>query len=180
MMNSLNRMLEKAMELGVLRRLARRDLATSVSFYADDVVIFCHPDETELCIVRGIPELFGHASGLHTNFAKCSVSPIACSDVEAADAAELMECQLAPFPVRYLGTPLSIRKLTAPAFQPLIDRLTDKLPTWRASMMPRVGRLALIRSVPAAIPLHQLMVLGLHKKRTKAGQQNFARIPMGW
>jgi hypothetical protein len=53
-MNSLNRMLAKAMELGFLRRLARRDLATSVSLYADDVVIFCHPDETELRAVHGI------------------------------------------------------------------------------------------------------------------------------
>lgn len=62
-------------------------------------------------------------------------------------AAELMECQLAPFPVKYFGIPLSIRKLTAAAFQPLIDRLADKLPTWRASIMPRAGHLALIRSV---------------------------------
>jgi hypothetical protein len=129
MMNSLNRMLAKAIELGVLRRLARRDLVTSVSLYADDVVIFCHPDETELRAVRGILELFGHASGLCTNFAKCSVSQIACSDAEAAGAAELMECQLAPFPVKYLGIPLSIRRLTVDAFQPLVDRLADKLPT---------------------------------------------------
>jgi hypothetical protein len=147
--------------------LARRDLATSVSFYADDVVIFCHPDETELRAVCSILELFGQASGLHTNFAKCSVSPIACSDEEAAGAARLMECQLAPFPVKYLGIPLSIRKLTATAFQPLVDRLADKLPTWRASMMPRVGRLALVHSVLAAIPLHQLMVLSLNKKALK-------------
>jgi hypothetical protein len=91
--------------LGILRRLARRELATSVSLYADDVVIFCHPDEAELRAVRDILGLFGEASGLRTNFAKCSVSPIACTDEEAAGAAELMECQLAPFPVKYLGTP---------------------------------------------------------------------------
>lgn len=80
------------MELGILRRLARRDRATSVSLYADDVVILCHPDETELRAVLDILELFGHASGLRTNFAKCSVSPIACSHEEAAGAAGLMEC----------------------------------------------------------------------------------------
>jgi hypothetical protein len=166
-MNSLNRLLAKAIELGVLRRLARRDLMTSVSFYADDVVIFCHPDETELRAVRGILELFGTASGLHTNFAKCSVSPIGCSDEEAAGAAERMGCQLAPFPVKYLGIPLSIRRLTAASFQPLVDRLADKLPTWRAAMMPRAGRLTLVRAVLAAIPLHQLMVLGVNKTALK-------------
>lgn len=166
-MISLNRLLAKAIELGILRRLARRDLVTSVSLYTDDVVIFCHPDETELRAVRGIVDLFGQASGLRTNFAKCSVSPIACSDEEAVGAAELMECQLAPFPVKYLGIPLSIRRLSAVSFQPLVDQLADKLPTWRASMMPRAGRLALIRAVLAAIPLHQLMVLGLDKRTLK-------------
>jgi hypothetical protein len=166
-MNSLNKVLVKATEMGILRRLARRELATSVSLYADDVVIFCHPDETDLRAVRGILELFGQASGLRTNFAKCSVSPIACTDAEAAGAAELMECQLAPFPVKYLGIPLSTRRLSAVSFQPLLDRLADKLPTWRASMMPRAGRLTLIRAVLAAIPLHQLMVLGLNKKTLK-------------
>jgi hypothetical protein len=166
-MNTLNRALTRAIELGILRRLARRELATTVSLYADDVVIFCHPDETELRAIRGILELFGHASGLHTNFAKCSVSAIACTEEVATAAAGVMECQLAPFPVKYLGIPLSIRRLPGEAFQPVVDRLADKLPTWKASMMPRAGRLALVRSVLAAIPLHQLMVLSFYKKALK-------------
>lgn len=166
-MNLLNRVLTKAIELGILRQLAQRDLVTTVSLYADDVVIFCHPDETELSVVRGILELFGHASGLRTNFAKCSVTPIVCSGEEAAGAAELMECQLAPFPMKYLGIPLSTRRLIAASFQPLVDRLADKFPTWRASMMPWAGRLALIRAMLAAITLHQLVVLGLNKKTLK-------------
>jgi hypothetical protein len=59
-------------------------LVTSISFYADNVVIFCrHPDEMELCVVRSILKLFGQASGLHNNFAKCSVSSISYSEGEA-------------------------------------------------------------------------------------------------
>jgi len=81
--NSLNRLLAKAKDLGVLKRISPRSLVTSVSLYADDVVIFCHPDEAELRAVRAILALFGEASGLHTNFAKCSVTPIACTDEEA-------------------------------------------------------------------------------------------------
>jgi hypothetical protein len=154
-------------ELGILRHLARRELVTSVSLYVDDVVIFCHPDETELRVVRNILGLFGEASGLHTNFAKCSVSPIACSEEEANSAAATMECQLAPSPVNYLGIPLSIRRLPGEAYQPVVDQLADKFPTWKASMMPRAGRLALVRSVLATIPLHQLIVLSFHKKALK-------------
>jgi hypothetical protein len=166
-MNTLNRALAKAIELSILRHLARRDLATTVSLYADDVVIFCHPDKTELRTIRGILVLFGHAAGLHTNFAKCSVSAIACTEEVANAAAVLMECQLAPFPIKYLCIPILARRVAGEAFQPVVDRLADKLPTWKVSMMPQAGRLALVKSVLAAIPLHQLMVLRFCKKAMK-------------
>jgi hypothetical protein len=52
--NMLKRLIAKAIELGVLWRLARHELSTTVSLYADDVVIFCHPDELELRAVRDI------------------------------------------------------------------------------------------------------------------------------
>jgi hypothetical protein len=96
--NTLNRFLAKATELGIHRRLARRELSASVSLYAlvslytDDVVIFCHPDEPELNTVRGMLELFGHTSGLHTNFTKCSLSPIACREEVATTVPVVMEC----------------------------------------------------------------------------------------
>jgi exonuclease III len=165
--NTLNRVLAKAKELGVLRAIAPRELGTSVSLYADDVVIFCHPDATELRTVRAILALFGEASGLHTNFAKCSVSPIACTDEVALAAAAIMGCQLAPFPVKYLGIPLTIGRLPASALQPLVDSIADRLPAWKAAMMTKAGRLTLVKAVLMAIPLHQLIVLGLHKKVLK-------------
>jgi hypothetical protein len=75
------------------------------------MVIFCHPDETELRVVHNILELFGQTLGLHTNFEKCSMSPIACSEEIATTPAAVMECQLAPYPVNYLGIPIGIRWL---------------------------------------------------------------------
>jgi hypothetical protein len=165
--NSLNKLLAMAKEIGVLRRIAPRELVTSISLYADDVIIFCHPDESELRMVRAILTLFGEALGLHINFAKCSVTPIACSEEEALEAAAVMECQLAPFPVKYLGIPLSVRCISAAALQPLVDSIADRLPLWKASMMTKAGRLALVKSVLMAIPLHQIIVLGLNKKTLK-------------
>jgi hypothetical protein len=85
-------LLAKATELGILCRLARQELSTSVSIYADDVVIFFHPDEPELRAIGDMLELFGHTSGLHTNFAKCSVSPIACLKEVATTTAVVTEC----------------------------------------------------------------------------------------
>jgi hypothetical protein len=129
-------------------------------------------------VVRNILELFGLTLGLHTNFAKCSVSPIACSEETATAASAVMECQLAPYPIKYLGIHLGIRRLPSEAHQPLVDRITDRLPTWKAAMMPKAGRLALIKSVLAAIPLHQLMVLSMDKKTLRL--RGFLGASFGW
>jgi hypothetical protein len=78
--------------------------------YADDDVICV---EVELCTVREILALFGEAYGLRTNYAKCLMSPIASLDEEALEAAGVMECQLAPFPVKYFGISLTVDRLPA-------------------------------------------------------------------
>ena len=90
----------------------------TISLYVDDVVIICHPDKE---FYRGfaqplrflVKHLFGEASGLHTNFAHCSVTPIAFSEV-ALEASKVMRCQLAPFPVKYLGIPLAVTWASTP------------------------------------------------------------------
>ena len=112
--NTLNKVMSRAVEYGMLKQITARGLVTSVSLYADDVVIFCHSDATELRTVRAILALFGEASGLRTNYDKCSISPIACSGEEALAAAATMGCRLAPFPVKYPGIPLSLRRHSNP------------------------------------------------------------------
>jgi hypothetical protein len=99
-------------------------------------------------------ELFRHTSRLHNNFAKCSVLPIAYPEEVAIATAGVMECQLVPYPVKYLGIRLAMRRLPSKENKPLVDRIVDKLPTWRVAMMRKVGRLALIKSVLVAILLH--------------------------
>jgi hypothetical protein len=54
------------------------------------MVIFCHPNEAELRTVREKLARFGEASGLRTNYAKCSVFPIVCSEEETLEAARVI------------------------------------------------------------------------------------------
>ena len=49
--DALNTMLLRAVDLGLLRRLTTRHAASSISLYADDVVIFCHPDSHDITTV---------------------------------------------------------------------------------------------------------------------------------
>uniref|UniRef100_A0A8R7TJZ6 Reverse transcriptase domain-containing protein n=1 Tax=Triticum urartu TaxID=4572 RepID=A0A8R7TJZ6_TRIUA len=103
----LNSMLLRAVELGLLHRLTNHHAASSISLYADDVVIFCHPDSHDLATVRRLLHVFGLASGLQTNFDKCSATPIQCTDDHMATIAAEMQCPVTHFPITYLRLPLS-------------------------------------------------------------------------
>lgn len=72
----LNSMLLRAVNLGLLQHLTTRHAALSISLYANDVVIFCHPDRHDISTIHELLRVFGDASGLRTNFNKCSAMPI--------------------------------------------------------------------------------------------------------
>jgi hypothetical protein len=68
-------------------------------------------------------------------------------------------CPVLPFPLRYLGLPLGLRKPTTTQLQYLVDAVANRLPGWRVSMLNRAGRLELVRLTLAAIPIFALMSL---------------------
>lgn len=158
----LNKLFQKAMELGVMKRLTERHMASSLSLYADDVVLFCHPDELDLSAARELLQTFGMASGLHTNLAKCSALPIQCTPAHRDSIATHFPCPIMDFPTKYLGLPLSIRKPSSNALQPYVDRLEKKLSPWWASMLSRGERLALVRHVFCAMQTHILIAMALN------------------
>jgi len=77
-MEALNALFALADSRHLLRSLHPK-ITDRAFLYADDVVIFLTPDQQDLTLTRGIPEIFAGASGLKTNAGKCMVSPIQCN-----------------------------------------------------------------------------------------------------
>lgn len=59
----LNSLITQAVARGVLQRLTTRHAASSISLYDDDVVVFCHPDSSNLNAIREILRVFGELLG---------------------------------------------------------------------------------------------------------------------
>ena len=106
---------------------------------------------------------FGHVSGLRTNLAKCSVTPIHCSEEDLTLLSDLLFCEIKNFPCTYLGIPLTIHKPRKTELMPLIDKVADNLPKWKASLLNRAGRLVVVRAVFSAIPIHLMIAVDLPK-----------------
>jgi hypothetical protein len=132
-------MVAKATADGMLQPLSSRALQHRISLYADDVVLFLCPEATNITVTMGILQLFGEASGLKTNLKKSNVLLIRCGNTEMSLVQELPPCALMDFPCKYLGLPLSLKKLTKEHIQPIIDKIADQLPGWKGDLMTRAG-----------------------------------------
>jgi hypothetical protein len=65
--------------------------------------------------------------------------PIWCDDQTSVAVKKLLHCEFADFSCKYLGLPLSIKKLTRAQVQNIIDRVASSLLGWMAELMNKAG-----------------------------------------
>jgi hypothetical protein len=103
----------------------RRGYEERISLYANDVVLFIQPHLKELGLVKETLRVFGVISGLVIDIRKSSVIPIGCEDQELERVQEALPCNISQFPCKYLGLPLSTKKLPKSELYPLIEKIAD-------------------------------------------------------
>jgi hypothetical protein len=129
-----------------------------ICIYADDVVLFFKPERREMWAIKHILQIFGEASGLKVNFRKTTATLIRGSREQEEEIAAILGCELAHFPIKYLGLQLALRPLTKAEWQPLLDQVIKCVPAWQRGLIKKEGRLVLINSVVSARVVHQLVV----------------------
>jgi hypothetical protein len=160
-MDVLGFLISKAENDGLLKPLSTRTLQHRVSFYADDVLLFLHLAAEDINITMDILQIFGEVLGLCNNVQKSSVYPIRCDDNERAVVQQLLPCELSDFPCRYLGLPLSLKKLTKDQVQPIVDRIANQLQGWKADLLTKPGRKVLIQFVLTGMLIYLAMAIDL-------------------
>jgi len=167
-MDVLNWLVTRASEAGLLQPLSSRPIQHRISLYADDVAIFLRPAAADINLTLQLLQLFGDASGLKTNVQKSNVLPIQCAEEDMAIIQNLLPCEVQDFPCKYLGLPLTIKKLTKEQLQPIIDRIADQLPGWKADLMTRAGRVVQVQFVLTAMLVYVAMAMELPNWAIKA------------
>jgi hypothetical protein len=160
-MDALGYLFTKAENEGLLHPLSTRTLQHWVSFYADDVVLFLRPVTDDISIAMNILEIFGEASRLRNNVQKSSVFPIRCSEEDKNRVQQELPYQLLDFPCRYLGLPLTLKRLSRFQIQPFIDRIADQLPGWKADLLSKPGRKTLVQYVFTSMLIYLAMAIDI-------------------
>ena len=132
-----HRLFLKASSDGVLRKMQPSEIKFQCSLYADDVILFIHLTIQEATAVKEILSVFGTASGLHTNLARCFITPIYGGEEALGDILSIVGYQVQPFPIRYLGLPPSTRAIPKANFQSLVEQVARKMPPCHGSLMAR-------------------------------------------
>lgn len=104
--------------------------------------------------------MFRDASVLRTNLGKCSITDVFGADESIEDIRNILGCQIAPFPIKYLGLPLSSHKLPKAAIQGTVGRIASRMPACHGALMAKSGRLVWIKSVLSAIPIYGMIADG--------------------
>jgi hypothetical protein len=156
-MEPLNAMFHLADGESFFTSLRSRAIHHRLSLYADDLVVFLAPTARGISLVRGIVDIF-------------AITPIecTCTEEQVALTLQLFPCQLAHFPCRYLGVPLSVHKLSRADMQPSVDAVADWLPPWKSRFMSRVGHKTLVQVTLSAMPVHVSIVIVVYSWILKA------------
>lgn len=153
-MEVLSALISEADQRGVLTPLPGTVIKFRASIYNDELVIFLAPTTNDFVCIRDTLQLFTAASGLATNIDKCTITPICCTDKAILTVQQVFPCKLQEFPMKYLGAPLSLHRLSHNEEQVIMDVITARIPPWKAGLLTNAGRATLAKTTLSAIPMH--------------------------
>jgi len=166
-MEGLNYMVRKANEMGWIRGFgAHTNRANNMEvthlLYADDSLVFCGAEVSQIRHLRAILTIFEGISGLHVNWQKSCLFPVnQVNDMQGL--ADNLGCQVASLPTKYLGMPLGAKNKKLEVWSEVLERSERKLTRWKSQYISLGGRLTLIKSVLDALPTYMLNLFPLPK-----------------
>ncbi|XP_019257809.1 PREDICTED: uncharacterized protein LOC109236031 [Nicotiana attenuata] len=135
--------------------------------FADDLLLFCRGDMVSIQLLYNCFLDFSKESVLEINKKKSSIFFGGVSQDIQADILEFLGIQKWELPVRYLGVPLSSKRVSLVQCKPLLDKLVGRITSWTVKLLPYAGRLQLIKSVLFSIQTYWAQIFMLPKKITK-------------
>jgi len=157
-METLSRLVIKAGEEGFLNGFHISNphfvgLVVSHLLFADNTLIFCKSDESNLGYLRCILLLFEAMSGLRVNLSKRALIPV--GDVPNVHVlARFFGCGVDYPPSSYLGLPLGAPYKSIVIWDPVVERFHKRLADWKSKLLSRGGRLTILRSNLSSLPIY--------------------------
>ncbi|XP_060201738.1 uncharacterized protein LOC132630180 [Lycium barbarum] len=132
--------------------------------FADDLLLFCRGDKASASRLYECFQVFSHASGLIANQSKSSIYFGGVPEPIKQSIIQTLGFSIGKLPFKYLGVPLSSKKLTVAQCQPLLEKMLGRITSWTTKFLSYAGRLQLLRSVLIAVQSFWSQMFPLPKK----------------
>ena len=106
---------------------------------------------------------FEAMSSLRINLDKSELIPVGCVDDEEELAAAI-GCKVGSLPTTYLGLPLGAQYRSLAVWDGVKERMRKKLARWKSRYISKGGRITLIRSALANMPIYFMSMLSMPRK----------------
>jgi hypothetical protein len=117
--DTLQDILNKATEEGLLSPLQDRAAHIQLFLYADNAAVFLNPVRREVDLIMAAMQHFGEAMGLCINVNKNTATPIHCSRIDLDSVLQNFSWSRVPFAITYFGLSVMLGRLRMVHLQPV-------------------------------------------------------------
>jgi hypothetical protein len=178
MVDALAAMLARASEAGHIRGVVPHLIPGGVTHlqYADDTMVLIEPSDLGIANLKFLLLCFENMSGLKINFDKSEVMLTGVNEGERSRLANLLNCRLGKFPMKYLGLPVSDAPLRVADWGFLPDKVGHRVDPWQGLFLSSAGRLELTNSCLSSLPMFAMGIYLLHDTTHSAMDKHRCRF----
>ncbi|XP_060170867.1 uncharacterized protein LOC132601823 [Lycium barbarum] len=132
--------------------------------FADDLLLFCKGEVRSAELLYHAFQQFSNASGLIADQSKSCVYFGGVQERVQTEILHVLGFAVGQLPFRYLGVPLSPKRISIAQCQPLLEKIPGRVTSWTTKFLSYVGRLQLIKSVLIAIKSFWSQMFPIPKK----------------
>ncbi|XP_038991751.1 uncharacterized protein LOC120115050 [Hibiscus syriacus] len=131
--------------------------------FADDLLIFSAPNPLSILNFKRVLKIFEVAAGLKLNMGETKIFGFNVEESRVRIWVDSILCGLAELPSTYLGLPRGHKKNSLSLWNPILDKVTSQLQSWKGKLFSFGGRLTLIQSVLVNLPVYYMSIFSLLK-----------------
>ena len=132
------------------------EISVSHLQFADDTIIFLEATEDAVKNVKKILLCFEFFSGLSVNCGKSCLYSIGVEEEISERFAGIFGCMKGKIPFKYLGLPIGSDPRRLAVWEPVIERIKNRLSEWKRRSLSFGGRVILINSVLSSLPIYYM------------------------
>ena len=135
--------------------------------FADDTLFMCEAKIQNAWVIKSILRSFELASGLRVNFFKTKIGGVGLEATLLKQFSNILNCKHMKIPFMYLGMPIGGNPRKSQFWQPVINKVRNRLSSWKGKLISVAGRVCFIKSVISALPLYYMSFFKMPKSVEK-------------